>query len=104
MDPAAPHNKINISTMDKTSLNTSIYINLGTGKECMDKPPNLAHVSDEHLQGLRVAVNKEYELRQAERRELLFKLHNQGSLFDSFNDFSDETEDRDFRKRNIHST
>ena len=90
--------------MDKTSPFTSISIHLGTGQQCMDKPPNLAHVSDEHLQGLRIAVSKEYESRQAERRELLFKLHNQGSLFDSFNDFSDETEDRDFRKRNIHST
>ena len=90
--------------MDKTSPSTSIYINLGTGKECMDKPPNLAHVSDEHLHGLREAVTAETNKRQQERKELLFKLHNQGSLFDSFNDFSDETEDRDFRKRNIYKT
>jgi hypothetical protein len=89
--------------MDRISPNTSISINLGTGQQCVDKPPNLAHVSDEHLEGLRVAVIEEHEFRQAERRELLFS-KTQGSLFDSFNDFSDETEDRDFRKRNIHST
>lgn len=93
--------------MDRTSPNTSISINLGTGQQCVDKPPNLAHVSDEHLEGLRIAVNEEHEFRQAERRELLLFKHSrnqQESLFDSFNDFSDETEDRNFRKRNIHST
>jgi hypothetical protein len=90
--------------MDRISPNTSISINLGTGQQCVDKPPNLAHVSDEHLEGLRVAVIEEHEFRQAERRKLLFKSHNQREMFDSFNDFSDETEDRDFRKRNIFST
>ena len=90
--------------MDRTSPLTAISITLGTGQQCVDKPPNLAHVSDEHLHGLRDAINKEYEIRQTERRELLFKSHNQGSLFDSFNDFSDETEDRDYRKRNIYKT
>ena len=90
--------------MDRTSPNTSTSINLGTGQQCVDKPPNLAHVSDEHLEGLRIAVNEEHEFRQAERRELLFKSHNQREMFSPFNDFSDETEDRNFRKRNIYST
>ena len=78
---------------DRTSPNTAISITLGTGQACMDKPPNLSLISDEHLRGLREAVNKEYEIRQIERRELLFKSHNQGEMFNSFDDFSDETED-----------
>ena len=90
--------------LDKTSPLPAISITLGTGQQCVDKPPNLSLLSDEHLHGLRDAVTAETNKRQRERRELLFKSHNQGSLFDSFNDFSDETEDRDFRKRNIHST
>ena len=89
--------------MDRTSPFTSISIRLGTGHQCMDKPPNLAYVSDEHLEGLRVAVNEEHDFRQAERRELLFS-KTQGSLFDSFNDFSDETEDKDNRRRYPRST
>ena len=57
--------------LDKTSPLTAISITLGTGQACMDKPPNLSLISDEHLHGLREAVNKEHIVRVKERQ--LFK-------------------------------
>ena len=39
---------------------TSVSLSLGTGEECkVNNPPNLSHLSDEHLEGLWVSVNEE---------------------------------------------
>ncbi len=52
--------------MDKTSTSTRITLDLGTGEQCVERPPNLSHLSDAHLEGLRNAVNEEYENRREE--------------------------------------
>ncbi len=52
--------------MDKTSTNTRVTLDLGTGEQCVERPPNLSHLSDAHLEGLRNAANEEYENRREE--------------------------------------
>ena len=62
----------------------------------MDSPPDLSLLSDEHLSGLRIAVKEEYEKRQAERWEII----KEASIL--YNDFSDETEDKEPRSIRHH--
>jgi hypothetical protein len=46
---------------------TSVSLSLGTGEECkVNNPPNLSHLSNEHLQGLWVSVNEERNNRKNE--------------------------------------
>ena len=67
--------------MNRTSSNTRVSINLGTGKHCVERPPSLSHLSDEHLEGLRIAANEEYGNRQEERRSELI-LHTRSDTAD----------------------
>jgi hypothetical protein len=57
---------------------TAVTLSLGTGEECgIKNPPNLSHLSNEHLEGLWVSVNEERNNRKSE------KLHTGvGSLLD----------------------
>ena len=55
--------------LTKTSSHTRVTLDLGTGAQAVERPPNLSHLSDEHLEGLRIAVNEEYDSRQQERRQ-----------------------------------
>ena len=82
--------------LQKTSPHTVCKIHLGTGFEAMDSPPDLSLLSDEHLSGLRIAVKEEYEKRQAERWEII----KETSIL--YNDFSDETEDKEPRSIRHH--
>ena len=60
------------SVPHKTSSDTSVTLDLGTGAQAVERPPNLSHLSDEHLEGLRIAVNEEYDSRQQERKHLSY--------------------------------
>ena len=82
--------------LQKTSPHTVCKIHLGTGFEAMDSPPDLSLLSDEHLSGLKIAVKEEHEKRQAERWEIIKETSIQ------FNDFSDETEDKEPRSIRHH--
>ena len=42
---------------------TSVTLSLGTGEECKENPPNLSHLSDEHLEGLLSSVHAEWKSR-----------------------------------------
>ena len=48
---------------------TSVTLSLGTGEECNNKtnPPNLSHLSNEHLEGLWVSANEERNNRKEEK-------------------------------------
>jgi len=74
--------------MNRTSSNTRVSINLGTGKHCVERPPSLSHLSDEHLEGLRIAANEEYGNRQEERRSELI-LHTRNVIADKRSDTAD---------------
>ena len=52
--------------MTKTSSYTRVTLDLGTGEQCLERPPNLSHLSDSHFEGLRNAINEEYENRKEE--------------------------------------
>ena len=58
--------------MDRTSSNTRVTLDLGTGEQCVERPPNLSHLSDAHLEGLRNAVNEELENRREENSTTSF--------------------------------
>ena len=62
----------------RVSPHTSVTLSLGTGEECgIKNPPNLSHLSNEHLEGLWVSANEERNNRKSE------KLHTGvGSLLD----------------------
>ena len=62
----------------------------------MDSPPDLSLLSDEHLSGLKIAVKEEHEKRQAERWEIA----KEATIL--YNDFSDETEDKEPRPIRHH--
>jgi hypothetical protein len=68
----------NPNTNERVSPFTSVTLSLGTGEECrVNNPPNLSHLSDEHLEGLWVSANEERNNRKSE------KLHTGvGSLLD----------------------
>ena len=68
----------NPNTNERVSPFTSVTLSLGTGEECgIKNPPNLSHLSNEHLEGLWVSVNEERNNRKSE------KLHTGvGSLLD----------------------
>ena len=84
--------------LPKTSPHTVCKIHLGTGFEAMDSPPDLSLLSDEHLSGLKIAVKEEHEKRQAERWEIA----KEAGVPIQFNDFSDETEDKEPRSIRHH--
>jgi len=45
---------------ERVSPHTSVSLSLGTGEECgIKNPPNLSHLSNEHLEGLYIAANEE---------------------------------------------
>ena len=68
----------NPNTNERVSPFTSVTLSLGTGEECgVKNPPNLSHLSNEHLEGLWVSANEERNNRKSE------KLHTGvGSLLD----------------------
>ena len=68
----------NPNTNQRVSPFTSVTLSLGTGEECgVNNPPNLSHLSNEHLEGLWVSANEERNNRKSE------KLHTGvGSLLD----------------------
>jgi len=48
----------------RVSPHTSVTLLLGTGEECgVKNPPNLSHLSDEHLEGLLSSVHAEWKSR-----------------------------------------
>jgi hypothetical protein len=50
-----------IKANSRCSPTTSVSLRLGTAEECLKtNPPNLSHLSNEHLQGLYEAVKEEY--------------------------------------------
>ena len=62
---------------ERVSPHTSVTLSLGTGEECKENPPNLSHLSNEHLEGLWISANEERNNRKSE------KLHTGvGSLLD----------------------
>ena len=63
---------------ERVSPHTSVTLSLGTGEECgVKNPPNLSHLSNEHLEGLWISANEERNNRKSE------KLHTGvGSLLD----------------------
>ena len=64
-------------TVTRCSPSTAVTLSIGTGEECKKNPPNLSHLSNEHLEGLWVSVNEERNNRKSE------KLHTGvGSLLD----------------------
>ncbi len=74
--------------MDKTSTNTRVTLDLGTGEQCVERPPNLSHLSDAHLEGLRNAVNEEYENR---REESYSSYYRESADYDGMLGMTDET-------------
>jgi len=42
---------------------TSVTLSIGTGEECKNNPPNLSHLSNEHLGGLLSSVHAEWKSR-----------------------------------------
>ena len=73
--------------MDRTSSNTRVTLDLGTGEQCVERPPNLSHLSDAHLEGLRNAVNEEFE----NRREGLSRYYRESADYDGMLGMTDET-------------
>ena len=62
---------------ERVSPHTAVTLSLGTGEECKENPPNLSHLSNEHLEGLYNAANEERNNRKSD------KLHTSvGSLLD----------------------
>ena len=53
----------NPNTNERVSPFTSVTLSLGTGEECKTNPPNLSHLSDEHLEGLLSSVHAEWKSR-----------------------------------------
>ena len=52
---------------ERVSPHTSVTLSLGTGEECKENPPNLSHLSNEHLEGLWVSVDEERNNRKEEK-------------------------------------
>ena len=51
-------------TVTRCSEHTAVTLSLGTGEECRVKnPPNLSHLSNEHLGGLLSSVHAEWKSR-----------------------------------------
>jgi hypothetical protein len=50
-------------TDTQCSEHTAVSLSLGTGEECKNNPPNLSHLSDEHLEGLLSSVHAEWKSR-----------------------------------------
>ena len=51
-------------TVTRCSPSTAVTLSLGTGEECRVKnPPNLSHLSNEHLGGLLSSVHAEWKSR-----------------------------------------
>ena len=73
--------------MDRTSSNTRVTLDLGTGEQCVERPPNLSHLSDAHLEGLRNAVNEEFE----NRREGLSRYYRESADYDGMLGMTDAT-------------
>ena len=73
--------------MDRTSSNTRVTLDLGTGEQCVERPPNLSHLSDAHLEGLRNAVNEELE----NRRERLSRYYRESADYDGMLGMTDAT-------------
>jgi hypothetical protein len=46
-------------TVTRCSPSTSVTLSIGTGEECKNNPPNLSHLSNEHLGGLLSSVQAE---------------------------------------------
>jgi len=62
---------------ERVSPHTSVTLSLGTGEECgVKNPPNLSHLSNEHLEGLYNAANEERNNRISEMNT------GEGSLLD----------------------
>ena len=62
---------------NRVSPHTSVSLLLGTGEECgIKNPPNLSHLSNEHLEGLYNAANEERNNRISEMNT------GEGSLLD----------------------
>ena len=61
---------------ERVSPHTSVSLSLGTGEECKENPPNLSHLSNEHLEGLWVSVDEERNNRISEMNT------GEGSLLD----------------------
>ena len=53
----------NPNTNERVSPFTSVSLSLGTGEECKNNPPNLSHLSNEHLGGLLSSVHAEWKSR-----------------------------------------
>jgi len=56
-----------INPNERVSPHTSVTLSLGTGEECKENPPNLSHLSNEHLEGLWVSANEERNNRKEEK-------------------------------------
>ena len=65
-----------INPNERVSPHTSVSLSLGTGEECKENPPNLSHLSNEHLEGLWVSVDEERNNRISEMNT------GEGSLLD----------------------
>ena len=65
-----------INPNERVSPHTSVSLSLGTGEECKENPPNLSHLSNEHLEGLYIAANEERNNRISEMNT------GEGSLLD----------------------
>ena len=50
-------------TVTRCSPSTAVTLSIGTGEECKNNPPNLSHLSDEHLEGLLSSVHAEWKSR-----------------------------------------
>ena len=50
-------------TVTRCSPSTSVTLSIGTGEECKNNPPNLSHLSNEHLGGLLSSVHAEWKSR-----------------------------------------
>ena len=50
-------------TDTQCSEHTAVSLSLGTGEECKKNPPNLSHLSNEHLGGLLSSVHAEWKNR-----------------------------------------
>ena len=50
-------------TVTRCSPSTAVTLSLGTGEECKKNPPNLSHLSNEHLGGLLSSVHAEWKSR-----------------------------------------
>ena len=51
------------SSDNRCSEHTAVTLSLGTGEECKNNPPNLSHLSNEHLGGLLSSVHAEWKSR-----------------------------------------